>query len=212
MATTAQIAINRELSAAGVKASGNFNDVRFGPFVFSPLMTDNATTASNLRTAAVIQDAQLDALGATANNPPIYLIVNGYRLRFPSEADSADLNRQIKASPYLYHEPTKGPQRSIQLAPGIGTIASGSGATLLVCSDAPVVRIKNPMLIAMRRETFELRFNTAVNMAGNLTGILELYGFAVPDDVALTPVSIDCVSEADAVNIGRQGIKGRNLL
>jgi hypothetical protein len=214
-------AISLELAAAGVKAPGTFNDVRFGPFMFSCLLTDNATTAVNLRAAATIADIQLDTLGGTADNPPVYLVVNGYKLSFPSETETPDIQRQIKASPYLHHEPTKGPQRQIMMAPGIGTVASGGSATTTASattiatnySPAGMVKLKNPLIVAMRRELFEVRFLAAVNTAGgNITGLLQLYGYVMPDDVPLSPVSVDCVSESDAKAIGSRGIAGVNLL
>lgn len=217
--SSSSVALSRELAAAGVKAAGTFNDIRFGPFVFSCLLTDNSTASVNLRAAVVIADAQLDTLGATADNPPIYLVVTGYKLAFPMATESESVIRQIVASPYLHHEPTKGPQRQIMLADGIGTVAdassvaiSSAGPTSMFTRGAKSVKLKNPMVIAMRRETFEIRYQAAVDTTANLIGLLELYGYAMPDDVPLSPISIDCVSEADAKVIGRSGIAPGNLL
>lgn len=205
--------LTRELSAAGVKSPGTFSDVRFGPFIFSVMLTDNAIVNVDLRTAASIADAQLDALGGTAANPPIYLIVNGYRLSFASGTENGEINRQIQATPYLHHEPSKGPQRDIMLAPGTGTVAAATGATaVLICAKAGVQKLKNPLLVAMRREVFELRYLNIVNTTANINGTLELYGYAMPDDVALSPVQVDCVSDSEAVSIGRTGIKGASLI
>jgi len=212
---SSQTSIARELSAAGAKASGTYNDVRFGPFTFNVLLTDNATTSVDLRSATAITDAQLDQLGATSDNPPIYMIVTGYRLSFPASGELPDIIRQIKSSVYLYHEPTKGPNRQMMLA-SAGTIATqavAASAAAVTSAPASIVTFKNPMLIAFRRETFEVRYQTAVNTGGgNLTGVLELFGYAMPDDVPLSPVSVDCVSEADAKQIGRQGIPGVNQI
>ncbi len=203
----------QEVLAAGVPASGQFQVARFGPFTLAAQVPDNAVAPVDLRTAAALHDAQLNALGATGANPPIILVITGYRYRIEAAGEAEAIQRAAIANQFLHHEPISGNNRDIMLAPGMGTVSEQAGfattvaATTLAasCIAAKWAKLKNPMVVDLEREVFEMRQLAAVNfvVATAGTGILELEGYALPNNLGIKPEDLSCMSEAELGKFAR---------
>ena len=203
----------QEVIAGGVPASGQFQVVRFGPFTLAAQIPDAAITAVDLRTAAALHDAQLNALGASAANPPIILVVSAYRYRIEAAGETDIIQRTAIANQFLHHEPISGNNRDIMLSPGMGTIReSGSAATTAVATTidsgfivAQWAKLKNPLVVDLEREVFEMRQLAATNfaVATSGTGILELDGYAMPNNLGIKPEDLSCMSSAELSSFAR---------
>jgi len=183
--------------------------VKVGPFSFFGVITDNATTPSDLRLAVNRSDSQLDQIAA-GNNPGIKLIITALEMRYdevPNLATPTDLFlclRQVELQVQ-----SAGVTRFVQLASSSCTQQSNptNGNVAQTVSGAPdraPQMLSVPLVVDMEHDAiFSVAPRQLINMTNNMPFSLIVHGIAFSN--ALRFEATDCLDDATAVQIGQQG-------
>ena len=183
--------------------------VKVGPFSFFGLVTDNATTPSDLRLAANRSDSQLDQIAA-GNNPGIKLIINAIEVRYdeaPNLATPTDAFLCLRQLELQVQ--SQGVTRFIQLAqytcsqqsnPTNGNVAQ----TVSGAPDRAPRMLSVPLVVDMEHDAiFQIAPRQLINMTANMAYNVSFYGIAFSN--ALRFEADKCLSDDSAVKIGQQG-------
>jgi hypothetical protein len=204
-------ALQNELVSLGARPVFTPSIASARPFQFTYLVTDNATTASDLTaTSTSCTDAELNFnYGATGDNPQIVMQIEAISADLDVLDETSIICQELSSRLYLYHQAAGGRSQYINLGQFLkwssyGSAYDASAAAVMNTNrpDPLVYTLPSPWIVNFNTDQLSVAPIAAVNTAGgNLTGGIVFYGFAwsVPQGM---PSQIECPSSQQAASLG----------
>lgn len=187
--------LRRELRLLGVRTKPWIpTKVLPGPFVFTGVITDNATTESDLKADANNVDPGIEQFAGSGANARVVLVIERLKFLIEKGTETAAVIADVLEQVYLRHVRVGGADRRLSLHPyartvyEVPTVGEGAAATT---RDAGVLGSGNwmdpifgpPWVVDLQSDpTFAIGMRTQVDTAANVPFVLYVGGYAMRKD------------------------------